>query len=61
MVSFGASKTMNENLTIDAGFTHIMADNGEINKAVTAGTIRAKTKGVNEHRIHSAYATSSNL
>ena len=44
-LALGASKTMNENLTIDAGFTHIMADNGEINKAVTAGTIRAKTKG----------------
>ena len=44
-LAFGASKTINENLTIDAGYTHIMADNGEINKAVTTGTIRAKTKG----------------
>ena len=49
-LAFGLSKEMNENMTFDAAFTHIIADDGSINKTVvtssapTTANVKAKVE-----------------
>ena len=49
-LAFGLSKEMNENMTFDAAVTHIIADDGSINKTVvtstapTTATVKAKVE-----------------
>ena len=45
-LAFGLSKDMNENMTLDAAFTHIIADDGKINKTVVTSTNPTTTANI---------------